>query len=107
MAYEDYRKEMNEITKTACDSVERLTNGGGDEYRKTFVGRLCSMHRTLQQKFIGEVVIPIVRNMANKLSNGDVDPRNEYACKVCKAMLNGIAKEFPYIANGECNLPLI
>lgn len=107
MAYEDYMMEMDEITTTACDSVERLVNGGGDEFRKTFVRRLCSMHRTLQQKFIGAVVIPIVRNMADKLSNGDVDPRNEYACKVCKAMLKGLAEEFPYIANGECNLPLI
>lgn len=98
---------MDEISATACDSVERLVNGGGDEYRKTFVGRLCSMHRTLQQKFIGEVVIPIVRNMANKLVTGDTDPRNEYACKVCAAMLKGLETEFPDIANGERHLPLI
>ena len=107
MAYETYKKEMEELTETASDSVERLVNGGGDEYRKTFVGRLCSMHRTLQQRFIGEVVIPIIRNMANKIVTGDTDPRNEYACKVCKAMLKGLAEEFPYIANGESNLPLI
>ena len=107
MAYEDYKKEMDEITKTACDSVERLVNGGGDEYRKMFVIHLGTMHRTLQQKFIGQVVIPLVRDMAARVDNGHFDARNEYACKVCKAMMKGLAEEFPYIASGQCSLALI
>ena len=107
MANEDYKKEMEELTYTASDSVERLINAGGDKYRKEFVDRLCSMHRTLQQKFIGEVVIPIVRMMANRVPGHEYDARNELACKVCAAMVDGLVEKFPYIANGECNLPLI
>lgn len=107
MAYEDYQKEMEELRDTAADAVERLVNGGGDTYCKDLVYRLGSMHRTLQQKLVGQIIIPLVRNMAQRLGTQNYDARNEFACKVCKAMLKGLESAHPYIASGECNLPLI
>jgi hypothetical protein len=98
---------MAELVDTAADSVERLVNGGGDENRKKLVSRLGSMHRTLQQRLIGEIVIPLVRNMAARVEAHNYDARNEYACKVCKVMLDSLKADYPFIANGECGLPLI
>ena len=106
-AYDDYKEEMSKVVDIASSYTERIVNGGGKEFRKELVDRLGSMHRTLQQKFIGEIVIPLVRNMAARLTNNNYDDRNKLACEVCAAMLNGLAEKFPYIANGECGLPLI
>lgn len=108
MDYADYKDKMRETTATAATSFEQLVNCGDQEYREMFVDRLCSMHRTLQQVMVGEVVIPIIREMANRFtSNRDMDGCNEYACKVCAAMLNGLEAEFPHMANGERHLPLV
>lgn len=98
--------QMAELVENAADAVESVVNGGGAENRRTLVSRLGSMHRTLQQRFIGDIVIPLVRNMAERTEN-EYDARNEYACRVCKAMMKGLKAEFPYIANGDCQLPLI
>ena len=105
--YEDYKKEMSKVVDIAASYTERIVNGGGEEARKELVDRLGSMHRTLQQKFIGEIVIPLVRNMASRLASKNYDDRNKLACEACAAMLNGLAEKFPYIANGESSLPLI
>ena len=104
---EDYKKEMSNVVDIAAGYTERIVNGGGKEFRNELVDRLGSMHRTLQQKFIGEIVIPLVRNMAGRLKDHNYDDRNKYACEACEAMLNGLAEKFPSIAYGECTLPLI
>ena len=41
------------------------------------------------------------------LDKGYSDGRNEYACKLCKAMLKGLAEEFPHIADGTQRLAMI
>lgn len=103
-----FMREREELVDTAAISTESLLNGYGRKNILRLVDRLCSMHRTLQQKMVGEVVIPIVREMARRYENHtNMDARNEYACKVCAAMHKGLEAEFPYIANGECHLPLI
>lgn len=72
-----------------------------------FVTHIAGMHKTLQQKFIGRVVIPLVREFAKRNANGNFDDRNEWACKTCAAMYNGLETAFPEIASGECVLPVI
>lgn len=104
---EDYRKKMGETVEAAAKSIETLVNGGGEEFRKLLIDRLGYMHRTLQQKLIGDIVIPLVRNMAKRVEDGNYDARNKYACEACAAMLNGLAEEFPYVADGSSSLPLI
>lgn len=105
--YEDHRQRMSKLVDTAAESLETLVNGGGEEFRNELVDRIGSMHRTLQQKFIGEIVVPIVRKMAERMKDHNYDARNQYACEVCGAMLAGLAEKFPFIADGSCNLPLI
>ena len=105
--HEDYKKEMSKVVDIAASYTERIVNGGGEEFRNELVDRLGSMHRTLQQKFIGEIVIPLVRKMANRLPGHEYDNRNKLACEVCAAMLKGLTEDFPYIANGSSALPLI
>lgn len=103
----DHDKEYEYLVSAAAGSIERLVNGGGKEYRVELVNKLGSMHRTLQQSVIGDIVIPLVRDMASRLKNGNFDGRNEYAVKACDAMLEGLAEKFPYVASGECRLPLV
>ena len=105
--HEDYKKEMSKVVDMTVRYTERIVNGGGEEFRNELVDRLGSMHRTLQQKFIGEIVIPLVRNMAARWTISVYDARNMLACEACAAMLKGLAEKFPYIANGESSLPLI
>lgn len=108
-------KEDNETNtqngKTAEDvalAVEDFVNSHYSIDLKNLALALGSMHKTLQQKFVGDVVIPLVRLMATRnRENFSKDPRNEFACRCCDAMLKGLEAEFPYIANGECRLPLI
>lgn len=72
-----------------------------------FVNHIAGMHKTLQQKFIGRVVIPLVRELAKRHEDGNFDDRNEWACKTCAAMFSGLEMAFPEIASGECVLPVI
>ena len=106
MTNEDWDMQMNKEETKAAEAVERLVNAGGEKHRTALVIDLCRMHRTLQQRLIGDLVIPIVRSFAGRNEN-EYDARNEYACRVCKAMMKGLEAEFPYIANGECHLPLV
>ena len=106
MASEDWDKQMNQEEAKAAEAVERLVNAGGEKHRMDLVVDLCSMHRTLQQRLIGDLVIPIVRVFGERNEN-EYDARNEYACRVCKAMMKGLEAEFPSIASGECRLPLV
>lgn len=103
----NYKKAMEELVYMASDSLERLANGGRDEDRKAFLNRICYMHRTLQQRLIGQIIIPLVREMAGRIATNNYDARNKLACEACAAMINGLAEKFPYIANGESSLPLI
>lgn len=105
--YKAHVKRMGELVTTTVNSIEDIVNCGGEKSRKELVERIGFMHRTLQQRFIGEIVIPLVRNMADRLTTDHYDDRNKLACEACAAMLNGLAEKFPHIANGECTLPLI
>ena len=95
MATEDY-------AETAANAVERFINnfGSGDDAEE-FVDKMCCMHRTLQQKFTGEVVLQFIRRMAKMYTDDSYDARNEAACKMCRVMYDAIKAEYGYQSDDD------
>ena len=95
--------------ETAATAVERFINNfGSGEDSELFVDKMCGMHRTLQQKFTSQFIIPFVFEMARRYSDGRYDLRNEAACRVCSIMYTALKAE--YGTDGEdtpITLPLI
>lgn len=81
--------------ETAAVAVERFINNfGSGEASKAFVESMLTMHRTLNQKFTGEIILPFIRAMAQKYDAQRFDLRNEAACKVCRLMWDAIKAEY-------------
>ena len=81
--------------ETAATAVERFINNfGSGEASKAFVGSMLTMHRTLNQKFTGEIILPFIREMAQRYESQRFDLRNEAACKVCRVMWDAIKAEY-------------
>ena len=81
----------SENAETAATAIERTINSfGSDENTKYIVEHLLTMHRTLNQKFTGEIILPFIRAMAQKYDAHRFDLRNEAACKVCRVMWDAI-----------------
>ena len=93
----------------AAKEVERFINcfGSGEE-SETFVTARCGMHRTLQQKFVSEVVLPFIQKMAKRWSDNWYDARNEAACKACRVMWDAVKAEYGRDDDSDdVHLPLI
>lgn len=85
----------SEMAETAATALERVVNQfGGKEDSDHIVNHLLSMHRTLQQSFVSRIIIPLVREMAMRHSEGRCAPRNETACKVCRVMYDALKAEY-------------
>lgn len=71
-----------------------------------FVEQFSKEHRTLQQKFISEVVFPVIACMAEKHENGWVDARNVSAAEMCADIKTALEEKHGYdiVSNG---LPLV
>lgn len=99
----------SETAETAATTLERLVNQfGGSEDIADVLNHLLGMHRTLQQKFTSQFIIPFVYEMARRYSDGMYDPRNEAACRLCSIMYTALKAE--YGTDGEDNpiaLPVI
>lgn len=99
---------LEAANETPADKVERMLNQfGGRQDCMDFVNEMLSMHRTLNQKFTGEVIIPFVKEMAARFKGGRYDGRNEVACEFCSVMWDGIMKAKPELAGVEWHLPMI
>ena len=96
-----------ELGEQMADQMENFINQSGmrDEYT-IFVTMMAGMHRTLNQKFAGEIVIPFVREMAKRYKNGFYDERNELACRLCSLMWEALESTGMF-SEGERHLPLI
>ena len=101
--------EKTDTAELAAANIESTLNSFcSGENSGRIVGAMLTMHRTLNQKFTGEIVIPFVREMARRLETERYDLRNEAACKACAAMLKGLKAEFPHLAGDEyAGIPLI
>lgn len=86
---------VTEKMKQAAELMESaINNMGNRESTEYFVGEMLQMHRTLQQSYTGDIILPFVREMAKRYKEGRYDARNEMACKACAAMWDAFAKEF-------------
>lgn len=88
--------------ETAATAVERFINNfGSGEASEEFVNKMCGMHRTLQQKFMSEVVLQFIRKMAMRYTAQNYDLRNEAACKMCRVMYDAIKAEYGYQSDDD------
>lgn len=99
------RKETEELAK----NIERAVNCfGNEEDMKFLVEEMCYMHRTLQQKFFGSFILPIVKKMAENWNYGNTDARNDTACKLARDMWAGLCQENPHFAvMDDTTLPMV
>ena len=85
----------SENAQTAATAMVRSLNTfGSDENSKYIVEKMLTMHRTLNQKFTGEIILPFIQAMAQKYDAHRFDLRNEAACKVCRVMWDAIKAEY-------------
>lgn len=90
-----------EAAKNLASSINCMRDETNLEYIKN---EMVNLHRTLNQSFTGNFIIPFIQIMAEKYENGYYDGRNESACKCCKIMAEALEKELGYKVNG---LPFI
>lgn len=84
--------DTDKLITEAVDACERAVNFYGD--KKAFAMGLCGMHRTLQQTFFSEVILGVVRRMAQNYTAQNFDARNESACKMARVMFDAVKKEY-------------
>lgn len=99
----------SENAETAATAMERTINSfGSDENSKYIVEHFLTMHRTINQKFTGEIILPFIREMAKKYDAHRFNLRNEAACKVCRVMWDAIKAEYEIEDDAaDFRLPLI
>ena len=103
------KKNPSENAQTAATALERAINSfGSGEGSAYIVDKMLSMHRTLNQKFTGEIILPFIREMAKKYDAQRYDLRNEAACKICRVMWDAVKKEYGIENDSDdFGLPLI
>ncbi len=99
----------SENAETAATAMERTINSfGSEENTKYIVEHFLTMHRTLNQKFTGEIILPFIQAMAQKYDEHRFDLRNESACKICRVMFDAVKKEYGIEGDSEyVGLPVI
>lgn len=100
---------MDKVSKAEQAARELLgvVNSYDSEGIRIVLDRVLNEHPTLEQMFTNRFIIPFVRKMAERYDNELYDPRNEAACKACKAMWEGL-KQARGISDGDSlNLPMI
>lgn len=75
--------EINDL----CREVEHVSNSFGNE-GLSIAEHMCSgsVHRTVQNKFFGDVVMNSIRLMAKNYRDHNYDARNEAACELANAI---------------------
>lgn len=101
--------ENENKAESAASAVESIINQyGGHTDAETMVSHFCGMHRTLQQAFTSRIIIPFIRRLAMNYTDGWYDPRNETACKACRAMYDALKAEYGREGDDdEIALPMI
>lgn len=92
--------EDKKVVKVAIETILDKINcmGFEKEVGKVISKQLSSTHRTLQQRFFADVIIPVILKYAEMGHDKRFDARNEASCK--KAIeLEDLLKEayFPFI----------
>ena len=91
-----------EMTDLMKKMIQQLNCIGGRSDAESVVATLRSTHRTLQQNFMREVILPAIYLFAWKHRNGWTDARNEETCKIAHEIAELLTKRqtrdaLPYI----------
>lgn len=88
--------------------IERMVNcfGTNDEVT-TLVDELVLLHRTLNQSFVSQFILPFVRTMAGNYNEKYFDDRNKMACRICNVMWEAVKNELGLKDGESASLPLI
>ena len=99
-------EEVDKMMDNAARAIEDAINIGGVK-KKPIVDKLLAMHRTLQQTFMSEIVIALVRRMAQNYDNQIYDARNKEACAVAKDMWEAVKKRYDLKDEDEIHLSCV
>ena len=91
----------NVLVKNSLEAIFRCLNGSNSKrIPETVRNVIATEHRTLQQAFFKQVVMPLVEQMAEGAKTGRFDARNEVSCKCAKKMMDALDPSdvyFPFI----------
>ena len=74
--------------------LDDLVNRCGKEESNFVVEHISRfMHRSLQQDFFFQVIVPLIQKWADNFKNGDYDPRNQATCKICNNLIDTLKRE--------------
>jgi hypothetical protein len=87
------KESQDKVRKAVRDIISELNFMGNEKLVGEAVKEeLSCTHRTLQQGFFGDVLVPVIRQYAQFKKDGWVDLRNEDACD-CATKLEPILKD--------------
>lgn len=98
---------QREKAEAAARSLMSVVNDYDSTGLRIVLDKMLNEHRTIEQMFTNRFIIPFVRKMAERYDNKLYDPRNEMACKACKAMWEGLKQAWGFSDGDIPNLPMI
>ena len=78
------------VRKAANDLFEALNCGWSHDVTPAFIDEFRRLHRTLQQSLFREVLIPLIRDTAERES---WDLRNEDTVKLCRRIVEALGDD--------------
>lgn len=72
--------------------VSNMLNTYGSNNSKEFIYNILTDHPALQQRFMSDIVMRFIRDMANKKSEC-IDDRNRTSYEICKILYKTIQEE--------------
>ena len=93
IADEESVRKVKEAVSTIIKEINVM--GNEEMVGQAVVEELGRTHRTLQQNFFRDVVVPLINHYAEMNEKGWYDLRNEDTCK-CAAQLKPVLDEFGF-----------
>lgn len=87
-------KERLEEALGTVFSALNVLGGGNSEVVQDFFSR---QHRTIQQAFVGVVIVPVLQQLAKAHAEGWVDLRNERSAALAAKMLAAVDEDDLYL----------
>ena len=88
----------NNLGNAICEVFAALNVLSGGKARAEIVrSTFFNTHRTLQQQFVGVVIIPILQHLAQAHEFGAVDDRNRASAALASKMLAAVTEDDLYL----------
>lgn len=98
----------NEIAENAALALSQAMNSfSASSNGETIVSKMLAEHPTINQAFMGSVVLPFVKCMALMYQKGCYDGRNEMACEMCSKMWELLKSEYGFTDYDKGGLAMI